>query len=49
MIHKRDIIIGQLDRVLFLSHPEYHNKYIVDLITVLLKNEYRLDIIFFTQ
>ena len=24
--HKKGLIIGQLDRILFLAHPEYHKK-----------------------
>ncbi|KYM78284.1 hypothetical protein ALC53_11309, partial [Atta colombica] len=34
--HKRGIIIGQLDRILFLSHPEYHKKNIESMINILL-------------
>ncbi|KYN27980.1 hypothetical protein ALC57_02616 [Trachymyrmex cornetzi] len=42
------MIIGLLDRILFLSHPEYHEQNIRDLINVLLKNGYPLNIIFST-
>jgi len=45
--HKRRIIIGQLDRILFLSHPEYHKKNIESMINILLIG-YSLDIIFST-
>ncbi|KYN28104.1 Importin subunit alpha-1 [Trachymyrmex cornetzi] len=26
LIHKKDVVIGQLDRILFLSHPRFHEK-----------------------
>ena len=42
------MIIGQLDRILFLAHPEYHKKNIEFMISVLLSNVYPLDIIFST-
>ncbi|KYQ53751.1 hypothetical protein ALC60_07318, partial [Trachymyrmex zeteki] len=46
--HKRGVIIGQLDRILFLSHPEYHKKNIESMINILLINGYPLDTIFST-
>ena len=46
--HKKRVIIGQLDRILFLVHSEYHKKNIKSMISVLLSNGYPLDIIFFT-
>ncbi|KYQ60037.1 hypothetical protein ALC60_00918 [Trachymyrmex zeteki] len=46
--HKRSVIIGQLDRILFLSHPEFHKNNIVSMIDTLILNNYPLDIIFST-
>ncbi|KAG5324957.1 SETMR methyltransferase, partial [Pseudoatta argentina] len=43
LVHKRGVIIGQLDRILFLSHPKFHKKNISDLI-----NGYPLEFIFST-
>ena len=48
MQHKRGIIIGQFDRIMFLSHPKYHKKNIESMINVLLINGYLLNIIFST-
>ncbi|KAG5329092.1 COX1 oxidase, partial [Acromyrmex heyeri] len=28
LVHKRGVIIGQLDRILFLSHPKFHTLYL---------------------
>jgi len=36
--YKRRVIIGQLDRILFLTYPEYHKKNIESMISVLLSN-----------
>ena len=38
LVHKRGVIIGQLDRILLLSHPKFHEKNISDLIHTLLMN-----------
>ena len=46
MQHERGVIIDQLDRILFLSHPKYHQKNIEFMINVLLINDYLLNIIF---
>ncbi|KYN29872.1 hypothetical protein ALC57_00681 [Trachymyrmex cornetzi] len=46
--HKKDVIISQFDRILFLSHPDYHRRNIKNLINVLLLNGYPLNIIFST-
>ncbi|KYQ59136.1 hypothetical protein ALC60_01852 [Trachymyrmex zeteki] len=46
--HKRGVIIGQLDRIFFLSHPEFHKKNIESMINILLMNGYPLDTIFST-
>ncbi|KYN15594.1 hypothetical protein ALC57_12179 [Trachymyrmex cornetzi] len=45
--HKRGVIIGLLDRILFL-HPDYHKNNIKELINILLMNGYPLHIIFST-
>ncbi|KYN13631.1 hypothetical protein ALC57_14176 [Trachymyrmex cornetzi] len=46
--HKRDVIIGLLDRIILLLHPEFHNKNIETMINTLLNNDYPLDLIFIT-
>ena len=38
LAHKKGVIIGQLDRILMLSHPKFHEKNISDLIHTLLNN-----------
>ncbi|KAG5324482.1 NU5M oxidoreductase, partial [Acromyrmex heyeri] len=48
LAHKRGVIIGQLDRILFLSHPKFHEKNISELIHMLLSNGYPLKFIFST-
>ncbi|KAG5309731.1 MOS1T transposase, partial [Pseudoatta argentina] len=48
LVHKRGIIIGQLDRILFLSHPKFQGKNISDLVHTLLMNGYPLEFIFST-
>ena len=46
MEHKKGVIIEQIDRILFLAHPEYNKKNIESMISVLLSNGYPLHIIF---
>ncbi|KYN21863.1 hypothetical protein ALC57_05757 [Trachymyrmex cornetzi] len=46
--HKRGVIINQLDRVLFLSHPKFHEVNISNLINTLLNNGYPLQFLFAT-
>ncbi|KYN12115.1 hypothetical protein ALC57_15729, partial [Trachymyrmex cornetzi] len=46
--HKKGVIIGLFDRILFLAHPEFHNKNIELMISTLLDNGYPLDLIFNT-
>ena len=46
--HKRGVIIGQFDRILFLSHPIFHEKNISELIHTFLSNGYPLKFIFST-
>ena len=48
LLHKKGVIIGQLDRILLLSHPKFHEKNISDLIHILLSNNYPLKFIFST-
>lgn len=48
LTHKRGVIIGQLDRILFLSHPKFQEKNITELIRILLSNGYPLKFIFAT-
>jgi len=42
--HKRGIVYGLIDRVILLSHPEFHKSNFI--INVLLDNGYPLDLIF---
>ena len=42
LAHKRGAIIGQLERILLLSHPKFHEKNISELIHTLLNNGYPL-------
>ncbi|KAG5314820.1 MOS1T transposase, partial [Acromyrmex insinuator] len=42
LAHKKGVIIGQLDRILMLSHPKFHEKNISELIHTLLNNGYPL-------
>ncbi|NEV49182.1 hypothetical protein EUZ93_01500 [Wolbachia pipientis] len=46
--HKRGTIISQFDKILFLSHPDFHKKNITSLVDVLLKNYYPINFIFST-
>ncbi|KAG5341193.1 ELOV1 protein, partial [Acromyrmex charruanus] len=48
LAHKRGVISGQLDRILLLSHPKFHEKNISELIHTLLNNGYPLKFIFST-
>ena len=48
LVHKRGVIIGQLDRILFLSHPKFQEKNISDLVHTLLMNGYPFEFIFST-
>ena len=48
LAHKKGVIIGQLDRILMLSHPKFHEKNISDLIHTLLINGYPLKFLFST-
>jgi len=40
IMHKRCVIIEQLDRILFLSHSKFHEKNISNLVHILLINDY---------
>jgi len=44
--HKKGIIYGMVDRVLKLSDPDFHNKNIIEIIKILLRNSYPLKFIF---
>ncbi|KYN10278.1 hypothetical protein ALC57_17593, partial [Trachymyrmex cornetzi] len=46
--HKRGVIIGQLDRIIFLSHPKFHTRNIEMMINNFLNNGYPLDFLFST-
>ncbi|KYN26675.1 hypothetical protein ALC57_03955 [Trachymyrmex cornetzi] len=46
--HKRGVIIGQFDRIIFLSHPKFHTKNIENMIDILLNNGYPLEFLFST-
>ncbi|KYN12186.1 hypothetical protein ALC57_15637, partial [Trachymyrmex cornetzi] len=46
--HKKGVIISLLDRILFLAHPEFHNKNIEMMIITLFDNGYPLNLIFNT-
>jgi len=45
---KRDVIYGLVDRVLFLSHPKFHEKNLKKAIKVLLDNYFPFPFIFST-
>jgi len=44
--HKKGIIYGIVDRIMYLSDPEFHNNNIIMNIKTLLKNSYPLEFIF---
>jgi len=46
--HKRGVIFGLLDRVLQLSHPQFHSKNLEESIRILVNNGYPLNFIFST-
>jgi len=48
ILHKRSVVIGLLDRILFLSHPKFHNINISSLIITLHRNGYPLQFLFAT-
>jgi len=47
-IHKRGTMYSSIDRVILLSHPEFHKSNFDFIINVLLDNGYPLDLIFFS-
>jgi len=46
--HKKSIIIGQFDRIIFLSHSKLQEKNIYSMIQIFLNNGYPIDLIFIT-
>ncbi|KYN15994.1 hypothetical protein ALC57_11760 [Trachymyrmex cornetzi] len=48
MIHKKGIVISLLDRIIFLSHPNFHTKNITNMINDLINNGYPLEFLFNT-
>ena len=46
--HKRGVVIGLLDRILFLSHPKFHENNIIALIKTLQQNGYPAKFLFKT-
>jgi len=46
LIHKIGVITNMVDKILLLSHPEFHEKNFSFLINMLLNNNYPLDLIF---
>lgn len=45
---KRAVIIGQFDRIIYLSHPKFQENNISKMIKTLMDNDYPLDFIFIT-
>jgi hypothetical protein len=48
LCHKRGVIFGMVDRIIYLSHPQFHQKNFISLINILLDNNYPLKFIFAT-
>lgn len=48
LMHKKGVILSLVDKALILSHPEFHQKNLEWIISVLLKNCYPLEFIFTT-
>ena len=46
MTHKKGVVIGLVDKVLFLSHPKFHHANMESLINSLLRNGYPLQLVF---
>ena len=46
--HKKGIVIGLVDKILFLSHPKFHHSNIESLINTLLRNGCPLQLLFKT-
>ena len=46
LCHKKGIIFSMVDKIISLSHPQYHEKNLTRLINILLENNYPLDFIF---
>ena len=46
LCQKRDIVIGLIDRVLFLSHPRFHVKNFTFVMETLINNNYPIEFIF---
>jgi len=46
--HKKGVIINLLDKTLILSNPQFHRKNLEDIINILIKNGYPLNLIFDT-
>ena len=48
LTHKKGVIMGMVDRVLWLSHPKFHQDNLTKIISILSDNNYPLDFIFST-
>ena len=44
--HKKGVVYGMMDRILLLSHPQFHQKNFENIISILLDNGYLLVFIF---
>jgi len=44
--HKKSLIFGLTDKIMTLSHPQFHEKNFKEIIALLLDNEYPLEFIF---
>lgn len=46
LMHKRDVVMGLVDKVMLLSHPKFHKKNLIKIIEILLNNCYPLQFVF---
>jgi hypothetical protein len=46
LCHKKGVIFGMVDKLILLSHPQFHQKNFTFLVNTLLENNYPLDFIF---
>jgi len=46
--HKKDVIFRMVDKTIFLSHPQFHQKNLIEFVKILLNNGYPLPFIFNT-
>ena len=46
LCHKKGVVFGMVDKLVLLSHPQFHRKNFICLINILLENNYPLNFIF---